>query len=194
MINKDIDYSNYFWQGKKVRLRPMSVDDAENSYLESLDSPSRQVLQLGIELPTSVAKLKEVLAKYADCKDVDGVIIFTIEDLEGNDVGGISFHSRSSKNGTFGFGVIVNRPYRGQSYAEDAVRILLRYAFLERRFQKCNSACVHTNEPSIRLHEKLGFVEEGRRRRNLFMNGQYYDDLLFGLTWEEFEEKEREAK
>jgi RimJ/RimL family protein N-acetyltransferase len=187
----DIDYSNYFWQGGRVRLRPVSVDDAEGSYLESLDSPSRQVLQLGIELPTSVEKLKEVLARYADCKDVDGIIILTIEDLEGNDVGGISWHTRSPKNGTFSFGITVGRSHRGKGYAEEAVRILLRYCFLERRFQKCNSACVHTNEPSIRLHGKLGFIEEGRRRRQWFMNGQYYDDLLFGLTREEFEENER---
>ena len=168
----------------------MSVDDAESSFLESLDSPSRQVLQLEIELPTSVAKLKEVLAKYAGCQDVDGIIIFTIEDLEGNDVGGISWHTRSPKNGTFGFGITIGRPHREKGYAEDAVRILLRYAFLERRFQKCSSGCVHTNEASIRLHRKLGFVEEGRRRRQFFMNGQYYDDLLFGLTREEFEENE----
>ena len=190
-INRGIDYSNYFWQGDKVRLRPVSVDDAENRFLWSLDSPSRQVLQLGIELPTSVAKLKEVLARYADCQDVNGIIIFTIEDLEGNDVGSISWHSRSPKNGTFSFGINISRPHRGKGYAEEAVRILLRYAFYERRFQKCNSACVHTNEASIRLHQKLGFMEEGRRRRQLFMNGQYYDDLLFGLTREEFEENER---
>jgi RimJ/RimL family protein N-acetyltransferase len=186
----DVDYANYFWQGEKVRLRPLRVEDAEQSYIDSLDSPSRRLLQLGIELPTSTKALREFMARYADCKDVDGVIVFAIETHEGVDVGGMSLHSRSQKNGTFGFGISIGAPHRRKGYATDAVRILLRYCFLERRYQKCNSACVHTNAASIKLHEKLGFVREGRRRRQWFLDGQYYDDLLFGLTREEFDQSE----
>jgi RimJ/RimL family protein N-acetyltransferase len=185
-----VDCSRYFWQGDRVRLRPLRAEDAEQFFLNALDSPSRQVLQLGIELPTSVELLKASLEKHLGCKDVDGLILFVVEHLEGANVGGISLHSRDQKNGTFSFGIVINREQRRKGYAEDAVRILLRYGFRERRFQKCNSACVHSNEASIRLHRKLGFVEEGRRRRNLFFNGQYYDDILFGLTREEFDAQE----
>ena len=54
----------------------------------------------------------------------------------------------------------------------------------------CNSACLHTNEASIRLHKKLGFLEEGRRRRQVFFNGEYHDEILFGMTREEFDASE----
>jgi RimJ/RimL family protein N-acetyltransferase len=186
-----VDYSRYFWQGEKVRLRPLRIEDAGQFFVNSLDSPSRQLLQLGIELPTSVELLKSSLEKYVGCKDADGVILFVVENLEGVNVGGISLHSRDQKNGTFSFGIVIDREHRGKGYAEDAVRILLRYGFWERRYQKCNSACLHTNEASIKLHKKLGFVEEGRRRRQVFFNGEHYDDVLFGLTREEFDAKER---
>jgi RimJ/RimL family protein N-acetyltransferase len=185
-----VDYSRYFWQGEKTRLRPLRSDDAEWSFEASLDSPARRQLQLGIELPTSVEAQRDVLAKYADCADLDGVIVMAIEDLAGNSVGAISWHSRNPKNGTFSFGISVAAPYRRSGYAEDAARILFRYAFHERRFQKCNSACTAANAESIRLHEKLGFVEEGRRRRQFFMDGEYFDDVLFGLTIEEFDANE----
>jgi RimJ/RimL family protein N-acetyltransferase len=168
------------------------MDDAENIYTCRLDSPSRQVLQLGIELPASMESIREFLTKYADGKDVDGVIIFAIEDLESNNVGGISFHSRRRKSGTFSLGLDIDTPYQRKGYAEDAARILFRYAFHERRYQKCNSACIHTNEPSIALHKRLGFIQEGRRRRHVYFNGRYYDDLLFGLTREEFDANESE--
>ena len=182
MSGKTLDYSRYFWQGDVVRLRPVRIDDAEASFAASLDSPSRRLLQLGIELPTSVELLRSSLEKYAGCQDADGVVVFVIETLEGEAVGGISLHTTNRKNGTFGFGVVVDRLHRGNGYAEDAVRILLRYCFWERRYQKCNSACVDTNDASIRLHEKLGFLEEGRRRRQWFLEGEYRDDVLFGLT------------
>jgi RimJ/RimL family protein N-acetyltransferase len=185
------DYSRYFWQGEKVRLRPIRIEDAERAFASSLDSPSRRLLQLGVELPTSVDGLKESLEKWVNCKEANGAIVLTIENLHGEDVGGISLHTRNRKNGTFSFGVVVDRPHRGKGYAGDAVRILLRYAFWERRFQKCNSACVDSNEASIRLHEKLGFVEEGRRRRQWFLDGEYRDDVLFGMTREEFDALEK---
>lgn len=185
-----MDYSDYFWQGDKVRLRPLRTEDAEQAFIDSLDSPSRQLLQLGIELPTSTEILKKTLEKYANCKDVDGVIIFVIENHKGVNVGGISLHSRNRKNGTFSFGIGINKSHRKNGYAKDAIQILLRYCFWERRYQKCNSACVHSNEASIKLHQKLGFIQEGRRRRQWFLNGQFYDDILFGLTREEFDAQE----
>ena len=86
------------------------------------------------------------------------------------------------------FGIAVYRKHRGRGYAVDAVRILLKYGFWEQRFQKCNSVCAHSNEASMRMHTKLGFVEEGRCRRNSFFNGEYHDDVLFGMTREEFDE------
>ena len=184
----NLDYTDYFWAGERIRLRGLTENDAESAFANALDSPGRQVLQLGIELPTSVDALRAELAKRAGCKDVDGVIVFAIEDSDRTYVGGISLHTPSLKNGTFGFGVNVDRRHRGSGYATEAVRILLRYCFHERRFQKCNSACVESNDASIALHKKLGFIEEGRRRRQYYLNGRFYDDILFGLTREEFDE------
>lgn len=39
----------------------------------------------------------------------------------------------------------------------------LDFAFLKRRFAKVRGEAVVTNEPSIRFHERLGFIREGER-------------------------------
>lgn len=184
------DYSRYFWQGRRVRVRPLRLDDAENVAIDRLDTPSRQVLQLGIELPTSVEAVREWLADHAGCKDKEGLVLFAVETLEGEYVGGMSWHSRNVKNGTFGFAVVIRREHRGRGYGAEAVRLLLRYAFHEQRYQKCNSACLVTNEASLAMHRRLGFVEEGVRRRDTFSHGTYYDLQLFGMTREEFDATE----
>ncbi len=181
------DYSHYFWQGEKTRLRPWRLEDAELRFAASLDTPTRQMHQDGVELPTSMEIQREWLEKAAGFKD-DDMLRFATENLEGVTVGWVTLHSRDPKNGTFGFGVAVYRDYRGHGYAVDAVRIVLKYGFWEQRYQKCNSVCFKTNEASIRMHQKLGFIEEGRIRRNAFFNGQYHDDVLFGMTREEFDE------
>ena len=45
------------------------------------------------------------------------------------------------------------------------------------------------NERSIKLHESLGFKQEGRLRRMVYTNGKFYDEIHFGMTAEEFLEK-----
>ncbi len=181
------DYSNYFWQGERTRLRPWRLDDAKLRFAASLDSPTLALHEDGIVLPTSLELQQAWIEKAAALKD-ESTLRFAMDNLEGVTVGWVTLHSRDPKNGTFSFGVAVYRAYRGQGYALDAVRILLKYGFWEQRYQKCNSACLHTNDASIRLHHKLGFIEEGRIRRNAFSNGTYQDELLFGLTLEEFDE------
>ena len=181
------DYSRYFWQGEKTRLRPWALDDAELRFITSLDSPTLALHEDGIVLPSSVKLQKERLEKIAGFKD-DAMLRFAMENFDGVTVGWVTLHSRDQKNGTFGFGVAVYRDHRGHGYAVDGVRIVLKYGFWEQRYQKCNSMCLHTNDASIRIHQKLGFIQEGRIRRTCFSNGQYYDDVLFGMTREEFDE------
>jgi len=188
MTESTADYSRYFWQGEKTKLRSWQLEDAELRFMASLDSQTVALHQDGIELPTSLALQKEWLEKIAGSKDSD-MIRFAMENLDGITVGWITLHSRDQKNGTFGFGVAIYREYRGNGYAVDAVRTVLKYGFWEQRYQKCNSMCLHTNDASIRLHEKLGFIDEGRIRRSCFYDGKYHDDLLFGMTREEFDER-----
>lgn len=188
MIESALDYSRYFWQGDHTRLRPFHVDDADLRFEEFLDSPTRQAHNAGIDFPTTVALQRAWLEKVADCKDNGGFVLFAIDTLDGDTVGWVSLHSLDQKNGTFSFGVAVYRDHRGQGYAVDAVRILLRYGFREQRYQKCNSICTHSNEASIRMHVKLGFTQEGRCRRAVFYDGAYHDEIMFGMLREEFDE------
>lgn len=91
-----------------------------------------------------------------------------------------------SRHGTFRFGIVLGEEHEGHGYAGEAVLLLLRYMFDERRFQKCSSDAHDYNTASLTPHRKLGFVEEGRIRRNLFLGGQCRDTLLFGMTIDEF--------
>jgi len=104
-------------------------------------------------------------------------------------VGTINSHTVDVINGTFQFGIAVSEAHKGQGYAGEAVVLLLRYMFDERRFQKCGSGAHDYNGPSLALHRKLGFIEEGRLRRNVFAGGAYRDSVLFGMTVEEFHER-----
>ena len=186
MTAADLDYSYYFWQTGNIRLRALSIDDAGARFASSLDSIAREEFNIGIELPTTVEQQKAWLEKYSGCKQVNDMIVFAIETHEQEYVGMVTIHSMDERHGKFGFSMIVDRPYRRRGYAEDAVRLMLKYGFMERRFQKCCSGCASYNTASAELHRKLGFVEEGRLRRESFYNGDYHDEILFGLLLDEY--------
>lgn len=70
--------------------------------------------------------------------------------------GGINLNSIDERNGTFSIGIQVDRDHRGKGYGTSAVRILLRYAFFERRLNKFNTYVLEGNEASAAMMRKLG--------------------------------------
>ena len=49
------------------------------------------------------------------------------------------------------------------------------------------------NDSSRSLHEKLGFVREGAVRRAIFTDGRYLDELYYGMTVEEWQQRYEKA-
>lgn len=187
-ILQKVDYSNYFWQDDKVRLRAIQPEDWQGDYLSKFDTPARRFLACAIELPPTISGSKTFAEENADFSPKNGRIMFTIENEEGKNIGGINLNSIDERNGTFSIGIIIDKEYRGKGYGTSAMNILLKYAFLERRLNKFNDCVVEGNEGSVKMMEKLGCVKEGVRRQVVYINGQYVDLILFGLTKDEFVE------
>jgi len=184
-------YDGYFWQGDEIRLRPVRKSDALQKWREWTDTDARRRLQCQLDLPpVSLETYEAELADSCEFKDTTKRVSFSIESLSGEFAGWINLFKVNPKDGTFMIGVSIFREHRRMGYAEEAMRIVLRYAFFELRYHKCNNGCLATNQGSIRLHEKLGFVKEGVRRESVYMDGKHVDDLMFGMTRGEFEATE----
>lgn len=191
-VIRKIDYSNYFWQDDKVRLRAIQHEDWEGDYIGKFDTPARRLLECAIELPPTISGSKRFAEENADFASTNGRIMFTIENLEGKNIGGINLNSIDERNGTFSIGIVIDKEYRGKGYGTSAMKILLRYAFLERRLNKFNDSVLEGNEGSAKMMKKLGCVQEGVRRQVVYINGQYLDFIMFGLTKDEFVETLKE--
>lgn len=181
--------STNYWQGERVRLRPMSHDDiALWLEEETTDSEAVRFLNYGMTLPKSEKSGQEFAEQYADFNNLDERIMFSIDTLDGQLIGGINIHSMDRKNGTFETGSRIYRAFRQNGYGFEAKIIVLRYAFHELGFQKYNIRCVEINQPMINHAKRLGCEQEGRIRRHIYTDGAYHAELIFGLTREEFDE------
>jgi RimJ/RimL family protein N-acetyltransferase len=183
---------SYYWQGNDIRLRPMHRDDAAMWLAdEQHDSEAVRFLNYGMDLPKSEHAAQEFAERFAEFNHSDQRIMFSIETLVGELVGGINIHSMDRKNGTFETGTRIYRAFRGRGYGFQAKVIVLRYAFYELRFQKYNIRCLESNDPMIHHAARLGCQAEGRIRRHIYTEGRFYDELIFGLTREEFDALEQ---
>ena len=178
------------WVGDRIHLRAYEPDDAEAEAAFDAHSVDQRSGWKAFP-PRSSAARKTWIEETAGKKHEGDAVDFSLAIARRSDdriVGSINPHSVDLVNGTFSFGIAVGAEHKGQGYAGEAVLLLQRYMFDERRFQKCETLVYSYNTPSLALHRKLGFVEEGRQRRHLFLGGAYHDAVLFGMTVEEFHE------
>lgn len=179
-------YENYYWQDDLIRLRPWSEDDWEWIYNYGFDTEGGRLAGLKVELPPTVQGAKEYSSKVANLEDNNGGTIFVIETLNGVHVGRIGIGIDDYKNGTFGIGLRISSEHRGKGYGKHAMKMLLKYAFMEKRLNKCSGTVLEGNEGSIKMHKGMGFEQEGVFRQSIYTNGRYYDEIIFGLTKDDY--------
>ena len=174
------------FEGKLIRLRAIEPTDWE--FFHSWDAESTDTARLTDEIwfPNSTTSAKDFAERESKPREGD-TFRFLIETLGGDPVGTINTHSTNLRNGTFMYGLAVHPDQRRKGYAGEAIRLVLRYYFSERRYQKCTAEVYGFNEASQKLHEALGFTLEGRLRRMIYSDGTFHDALVYGITREEFE-------
>ncbi|MET9447231.1 GNAT family N-acetyltransferase [Streptomyces cinerochromogenes] len=172
------------WTGERVRLRAVEPDDWTAFARFAADDGRREGR---LELPRS-AESHRVRAKeqaVAECDD--DRFRLAVETTAGRElVGSIGSHRTGRSSGWFEFDVMIGAEHRRRGYATEALALLLRFMFAERRYHKCLGAVLAHNEASLALTRRLGFTEEGRLREHVFFAGRHHDLVLMGLLAEEF--------
>lgn len=83
-------------------------------------------------------------------------------------------------------GYFVDPEASGRGYATEAAGLLVGYAFDQRRLEKLYAHVLASNRASQRVLEKNGFEEEGRFRKEAFVDGEREDVLRYGLLADEY--------
>lgn len=77
--------------------------------------------------------------------------------------------------------------FGGRGFATEAVRELIRIAFVELGFRRLVAHCFAANEPSWRLMERVGMRREAHVvKESLHRSGEWMDGLSYGLLAEEW--------
>lgn len=172
----------HYWRTERVALRALQSSDI--ALFQALDDEAARNVDM-IHLPQSPEKQMQWLEAEQRSR-VGDAFRWVAETGDGVLVGTINTFACNRRYGTFKYGIAVLPEFRAQGYAAEMIRLVLRYYFHELNYHKVTPHVYSFNKASIRLHEKMGFVQEGRLRDMLFTNGEYYDEIHYGMTGSEF--------
>lgn len=77
----------------------------------------------------------------------------------------------------------------GEGYGTEAVSLVIEYVFRAYDHPAVGAAAFDFNEASRGLLESLGFTEEGRIRKDRFIDGKYRDMIQYGLLRREWRDQ-----
>ncbi|KAH8664457.1 acyl-CoA N-acyltransferase [Xylariales sp. PMI_506] len=81
------------------------------------------------------------------------------------------------------------RPYQGKGYGSEAIEWSLGYGFQMVGLHRIGIEAFSFNDGAMRLYQKLGFVEEGRKREEMWFDGGWHDYVVFGMLEHEWRDK-----
>ncbi|MFM9703006.1 MULTISPECIES: GNAT family N-acetyltransferase [Streptomyces] len=181
-----------FWTGNRIRLRGIEPDDWTAFMRFAVDEERMGDL---LNPPRSAEGFRAWTKEQAAAKSDGDCFQLAIEDVDaGETVGAVGSYQADARAGWFEYGVTIGADHRRKGYAAEAVVMLLRFMFAERRYHKCEARIFAHNEASLALHRRLGFVEEGRLRDRVFLAGRHRDLVVMGMLADEFAQRHAPRK
>lgn len=187
-----MNISTPLFEGKLIRLGPLDQEkDPEIEARWTHDPTFMRMMSTDPMRPLSVFQLKkkyEALEKEID--DDKNLFHFRIRTMADERLLGFGeLREISWPNGcgqiSLGIGATDDRR---NGYGQEALSMLLRYAFSEINLYRLTAIIPEYNLPAQALFKKAGFSEEVRRRQALARDGRRWDAIHFGLLFDEWKQ------
>ncbi len=174
--------------GQRVRLREFRRADVP--HIQKWVNDQDVVRFLGFwSRPQSLEETERFVESRLRMNPAEGVdlAICLKDDPEETYIGSCGLQEIDSRNRFAMLGIVIgHKDLHGQGLGRDAVRTMLDYGFSFLGLNKINLTHAVFNERGHRCYLACGLREEGRIRQRVFHDGRFWDDVLMGITREEF--------
>ncbi len=163
---------------KKIKLRP--IEDSDIHFLYEVEND----MDLWHLSDRQQGFSKKILLEYIQEADRNiyeaGQLRLGIENSEtGELLGFVDLYDFDPKNRKAGIGIIIKKiENRHKGFGEETLKQVISFAFDRLFLHQVYAEIAVDNLSSIKLFEKTGFVQTGRKKDWMF-NGKAYIDVLF---------------
>ena len=164
---------------EEVRLEPMGEAHLDATCRWLADAELRAQVDC-LEPPTPEGNRTLWLARWADRRREDYAIL-----AAGRHVGNCGLCDIDRARGKAQFWIYLGEE-RGRGVGRQALEHLLHRAFVELGLARVHLRVLADNPRAIAFYRALGFVEEGRLRRDSVRDGRSVDALCFAMLADEY--------
>ncbi len=175
--------------GDRVVIRPMEKEDL-TSLLSWCNDP--EVMYYADDDPEPHKTLQELEEEFAKQKGEWSASMetFVIETRDGTLIGDIMYRWYRPDVRSAYIGVLIGeKEYWGQGYGTEAIKLFLRYLFVEKQLHKVAVTVSDFNKRAIRVYEKCGFRKDGILRDNAIINGKFVDHIVMSILEDEYKKQ-----
>ena len=168
--------------GKKVYLRPLTVEDATRRYCSWMNDPDVIRYTESRYSRKTVAGLKRYIVNAN--RGTSNFFFAIIDKRTDRHVGNIKIESAVNPfwdHLVAEIGLIIGeKNCWGMGFGTEAIRLMTRFCFNVLKVRKITAQCYSINVGSAKAFRAAGYVQECLRRANARYNGKQIDLLLFG--------------
>ncbi|MCK4632434.1 MAG: GNAT family N-acetyltransferase [candidate division Zixibacteria bacterium] len=170
--------------GDKIFLRAVTVDDIANFHLWLLQNEpqTRSCRPYPIQ---SAAEATEAFRKREPSTNREFFAIVRKKDKV--PVGKISYFDYNSLNRSAELGLLIDPDEQKKGHGNEAIRLLVKYLFRQRGFNKVYAQTAAFNKGAIKLLESLKFSKDATLRDHYFHDGEFHKGLIYSLLLYEFD-------
>ena len=177
-----------FFKGKLVRLASSRPDDGENSAKWAEDAQFWRNMDTDFALPKTLEDMGRAIDRE------NHAVTFRLRTIaEDKLIGFVAIHGIEWNNQTGLLAIGIGDPFfRGKGYGQDALQLILRYAFFELNLHRVGLDVNSNNPRAIRAYEKAGFKHEGEMREAGYRDGKRYNRVIMGILRDEWLQQKSE--
>lgn len=174
-------------RGELIGLRAIVADDLAILQREIFDDV--ELMLSASRGPWRPSSLESTRTRHdAGLANEDATTVrFAIEELSTGELAGsaqlwgIDTHNRRAH-----LGFTLRPSFRGRGLGKDTIRTLCDYGFRICGLHRLQLETLADNTAARAASEAVGFVLEGQLRRNTWVNGEFVDEVVYGLLAHEW--------
>lgn len=166
-------------KNKRIVLKSKKVSEA-GQYLTWLKDPLVGKYLSADYTKLTLKKEKEYLRKIRKDKNNLTWSIYTKKGIHIGTVGFDKLDLKQSKKALLGI-VIGNKDYWGQGYCQEAIKTVLAFGFNKLKLNRVELSVFIGNAGALKCYIKSGFKKEGLKKKSVFRNGKYLDEIIMGI-------------
>jgi diamine N-acetyltransferase len=166
-------------QGKRVLLRPIEREDLTR-LRDQVETIEVNALRSDRPpLPVSLSDLQRREEEASEERKEDSAWFAVV--VDGEPIGIAGLHGLDYFQQRCELGIGLGRDYWGQGYGQDALRVLLDYAFDHLAVRRVSLQVLADDARAVGAYRRVGFVEEGRLRQHSWYKGGWHDELVMSV-------------